>query len=252
MRKYKKSKPPQKKGAPSWMVTYSDMVTLILVFFVLLFGISQIDNEKFNAVANSFRDRGIFDFYPSPIDFENPRKNDSKDHGKNGFGDVGKEDDEFENLLNAINEFIEENELEEMIVANRIEQGVVLVLPERIFFDPGRADLLSPALPFLDKVAELLGNISNEVKIEGHTDNVPMNSFQFPSNWELSAARASRVVRYFIDEHGLDPDRFIATGYADTEPIAPNDTPENRQKNRRVEIIILRSDKSSLEKNETE
>lgn len=252
MRKYKKSQPPQKKGAPPWMVTYSDMVTLILVFFILLFGISQVDNEKFNAVANSFRDRGIFDFYPSPIEFDNPNQNESDNEGENGFGDVGMDDDEFKNLLEEINEFIEENELGEMIIANRIEQGIVLVLPERIFFDPGRADLLSPALPFLDRIAELLGNITNEVKIEGHTDNVPMNSFQFPSNWELSAARASRVVRYFIDEHGLDPDRFIATGYADTEPIAPNDTPENRQKNRRVEIIILRSDNQPGEQSETE
>jgi len=238
MKRKSKSQPPRKKGAPQWMVTYSDMMTLILVFFVLLFGISQVDNEKFDAVANSFRERGLFEFYPSPIQFESP---DKKGTVEEGYGEEGMKEDEFEELIREINKFIEENDLGEIMVANRIEQGVVLVLPEKIFFDPGKADLLDPALPFLDRVAELIKNLSNDVKVEGHTDNVPMNSYQYPSNWELSAARASRVVRYFIDNHGLDPDRFIATGYADTEPVAPNDTPENRQKNRRVEIIIMRS-----------
>ncbi|MFP3471258.1 OmpA family protein, partial [Micrococcus sp. SIMBA_144] len=99
--------------------------------------------------------------------------------------------------------------------------------------DSGEATVLEDAYPFLNKVADLLAGIPNFVKVEGHTDNRPIDTYRFPSNWELSSARASSVIRYLTRTENLDPTRFIAVGYGDTRPIAPNDTSENLQKNRR-------------------
>lgn len=226
------------KGAPSWMVTFSDLVTLILVFFILLFSMSQIDMIKFKAITESFREQ-FFDFYPSVVPLDNPAGLDNnmpmKDKDKDK--DVNS-DTSLENLLTEVQSFLDHNGMEDVIIANRTERGVVLVLQEKVLFSPGQAEVIGDAYPFMDKVGELLEKLPNLVKVEGHTDNRPMNSFRYPSNWELSAARASSVINYLIEKHQLDSSRFIAVGYSDTRPIVSNDTPENRQKNRRVEIVI--------------
>ncbi|MBY0124124.1 flagellar motor protein MotS [Bacillus sp. S/N-304-OC-R1] len=228
-----------RKGAPGWMVTFSDLVTLILVFFILLFSMSQIDMMKFKAITESFREQ-FFDFYPSivpldqPVGIENemPAKDKDKDKGADSANTS------LEDLLSEVQSFLDKNGLDDVILANRTDRGVVLVLQEKILFAPGQAEVIGDAYAFLDKVGELLQKLPNLVKVEGHTDNRPMNSFRYPSNWELSAARASSVINYLIEKHHLDSNRFIAVGYSDTRPIVSNDTAENRQKNRRVEIVI--------------
>lgn len=268
-KKRKKNKPEQK-----WLSTYADMITLVLVFFVLLFSISQIDAEKFQTVAQSYRDRVIFDFQPSIVpgeypsemgdtidnpdgDVEDFNKGPNKDdQGSIGDqldagqdSDTGVDDKSYEEwlekedrlgrLMDEVDHFLEAEGLEEVITANRTERGVVLVLSERILFETGEADIIEEGRPFLDKVGKLLQQIPNYVKVEGHTDSRPISTYRYPSNWELSTARASSVIRYFIDEHSLPSERFQSSGFADTKPVAPNDTPENLQKNRRVEIVIL-------------
>ncbi|WNS74628.1 flagellar motor protein MotS [Bacillus sp. DTU_2020_1000418_1_SI_GHA_SEK_038] len=236
-----KRRPPNaRKGAPAWMVTFSDLVTLILVFFILLFSMSQIDMIKFKAITESFREQ-FFDFYPSVVPLDNPSALDTSmpvvnDKEKDKDADVA--DQSLENLLIEVQSFLDKNGLDDVVLANRTERGVVLVLQEKVLFAPGQADVIGNAYPFLDKVGELLIKLPNLVKVEGHTDDRPMNSFRYPSNWELSAARASSVINYLIENHQLDSSRFIAVGYSDTRPIVSNDTPENRQKNRRVEIVI--------------
>lgn len=247
-----KRKKDTKKQAPLWMVTYADMVTLILVFFILLFSMSQIDAEKLKTVTESYQQRVIFDFYPSPIPLEQasqtedhedepePIQNDNREN----VSDPNELDntDALDQLLNDVEKYLENEGLSEVIVANRTERGIVLVLQESVLFESARAELIDEAIPFLDKVGTLLENIPNFVKVEGHTDSRPINTVQFPSNWELSGARASSVVRYFTEEKGLNPIRFQIAGYADTRPVAPNDSSENMQLNRRVEIIILETE----------
>lgn len=221
-----------KNGAPGWMVTYSDLVTLILVFFILLFSMSQIDIIKFKAITQSYREH-FLDFYPSIIPLENPAGVDTEQPDKDKASE-----DSLKNLLVEVQSFLDKNGLEDVIIANRTERGVVLVLQEQVLFDPGEANLIGDSHEFLNKVGELLTNLPNMVKVEGHTDDVPMNSYRYPSNWELSAARASSVIKFFIENHKIDSSRFIAVGYADTRPIVSNSDSENRKKNRRVEIII--------------
>jgi len=232
--RFKRRPAEHPKGAPAWMVTFSDLVTLILVFFILLFSMSQIDMIKFKAIAESFRDREILDFNPSVVPLENP----SGTQEDNGNETDGQESD-LQNLLSEIKTFLGENGLEDVIIANRTERGVVLVLDEQVLFETGEAEIIGGRNAFLDKVGGMLKNMPNLVKVEGHTDNRPITTFRYPSNWELSTARSSSVIRYFVDHFQVESARFIAVGYGETRPIVPNDSPENWEKNRRVEIVVL-------------
>ncbi|WP_077621241.1 flagellar motor protein MotS [Sediminibacillus massiliensis] len=231
------------KGTPKWMVTYADMVTLVLVFFILLFSMSQIDVVKFEALAESFRSSMIFDSYPSPVPLEDPAEKES--HQEKEAGELEEEqplteaDDTLSELLTEIRLFLDEHNLNNDITADRTAEGVVLTLQENVLFESAEAEIIDDGKPFLDKVETLLHNFSNPVRVEGHTDSVPISTYRFPSNWELAGARASSVIRYLIENGDLEDDRFIAVGYGDTRPVADNDTSENRRKNRRVEIIIL-------------
>lgn len=246
----------QSASAPKWMTTYSDMVTLILVFFILLFSMSQIDLAKFEAISESFRNRNILEFFPSAVPLDNPTEHTStleRGNRTNEFDtptqlpDVNDRDKETEiqqedtldNLLANVDGFLEENDLHDVITANRTERGVVLVLQESILFDSAEAEIIDSGKPFLEKVGSLLLEIPNNVKVEGHTDSRPISNFRYPSNWELSGARASSVIRHLIYENDFAHDRFSAVGYADTRPLVPNTSAENWSKNRRVEIVIL-------------
>lgn len=230
--KLRRRPPKPAKGAPRWMVTFSDLVTLILVFFILLFSMSQIDMIKFKAISESFRDRQVLDFYPSIIPNEHPASMEQNDQN------AGEEGDSLNQLLMEIQTFLDQNGLEDVIVANRTERGVVLVLQEQVLFESGEASLIERSYPFLDKVGTVLSSMPNLVKVEGHTDNRPIKTYRYPSNWELSAARSSTVIRYLTENHNLENRRFIAVGYGETRPVVPNSGPVNWEKNRRVEIII--------------
>ncbi|RKL66750.1 flagellar motor protein MotS [Salipaludibacillus neizhouensis] len=242
------------KGAPKWMVTFSDLMTLILVFFIMLFSMSVVDANKFRAIAESFQDRAVFDGFPSVIPFENPSDNaevnDDTDESPDPFEettdpfeayideDEEKMNQELDNLMDDVNEFLEVNELTEEISASRDDRGVVLVLQEQALFESAAAEIIPDAYPFLDKVGTLLDTIPNMVKVEGHTDSRPISTAQFPSNWELSGARASSIIRYLVDSESLAPERFLAVGYGDTRPVVPNTTVDNLQQNRRIVIVI--------------
>lgn len=124
-----------------------------------------------------------------------------------------------------------------------------MILQEKILFPPGSAEIKPETYPILDKLYEILKDLPNPVEVEGHTDSIPISTEKFPSNWELSTARASSIVRYFIAK-GINPERLKASGYADTKPIASNATPKGRAQNRRVEVVILNIKGSELTKQE--
>lgn len=254
----------KQNGAPKWMTTYADMITLVLVFFILLFSMSQVNQVKFEAVAESFRNRMIFDFYPSPVENDYPTEQTSiQESGEKNnefetstdqtdkMADKAEQDEKVEDLdelKQEVDEYLEENELNDIIAATDTERGIVLVLEEQLLFETSRAEILDGAKPFLSKVGTLLNNIPNFVKVEGHTDNRQISTYRYPSNWELSAARASSVIRYILNTNkDMDPQRFTAVAYGDTRPVAPNDSEENWGKNRRVEIVILNPESGEAE-----
>ncbi|MGD7044261.1 flagellar motor protein MotS [Jeotgalibacillus proteolyticus] len=212
---------------PKWMITYADFIMLILVFFILLFSISQMDEEKFDAIAQSFKEEGLFDSSPSIVPFEDPIDGEEQN------------DEQLDSLMQQIQQYLESENLQDTVIASRTDRGVVIVLQEQVLFNSGEAEILPQAFSVLDKVGELLEGIPNFVRVEGHTDDRPIQTAQYPSNWELSTARSSSVLRYMLDSQKLESERFAAVGYGDTRPEVPNDGPANWTLNRRVEIVIL-------------
>ncbi|QDP40892.1 flagellar motor protein MotS [Radiobacillus deserti] len=230
------------KSSPKWMVTYADMVTLVLVFFILLFSMSQIDMIKFQELAESFRNRMVFDASSSVLPNEkgNVEAEQEVTPEEEPITETEDEMDSLDELLRMVNAFIKENNMQATVTANRRQEGVELVLQEKVLFNSGEADIIEAGKPLLDRIAILLKEIPNKIKVEGHTDNRPISNFRYPSNWELSGARASSVIRYLEDTHKFQGSKFeAAIGYGDTKPIVPNTSSENWRKNRRVEIVIL-------------
>ncbi|WP_176720365.1 flagellar motor protein MotB [Desulfuribacillus stibiiarsenatis] len=235
-------------GAPAWMVTFSDLVTLLLCFFILLFAFSTIDVVKFKAISDSFRKKSIVEGGVNIISPDPPlhaNTNVPLDEDKHSKDEEQKQDEvaalqeqQLDTLYEAIKQYLEENKLETVISASRDDKGVTLEIRDRVLFDSGRADIKPEGIPFLARVGQLIQNMPNPIEIEGHTDNRPISTAQFPSNWELSAARSTKVVRYFITQHQMAPDRFTALGFAEFKPIASNVTADDRALNRRVVIIV--------------
>jgi chemotaxis protein MotB len=213
------------------MVTYSDMITLVLAFFILLFSFSVIDNVKFQEILSSIRTtltgaQGILSGSP-----HSPPLSESGEFADETL-------DPTIITFETIQTYIREAGLESTMTIYLEERGIILQISDALLFDPAKADLKPDALDMLTYMAEVLGRIDNPVIIEGHTDNVPINTFLFPSNWELSVARAVVVLRYLVESKGLAPERFAASGYGEFQPVDSNLTPEGRARNRRVNIVI--------------
>ncbi|MCP4705239.1 MAG: flagellar motor protein MotB, partial [candidate division Zixibacteria bacterium] len=146
-------------------------------------------------------------------------------------------------VLKSIGESIEKDFMgmgnEKLVNAEVSERGLVIHIMESALFKMGSAVLSEKAIETLGVVAEHLRQLPNHIRIEGHTDNRPIKTIKYPSNWELSSARATEVVRYFIDNHDVKPDEVSALGYGEFRPLAPNNTEDNRAKNRRVDIVVM-------------
>ena len=240
----KEKKIEVKQGLAEWMGTYGDMVTLLLCFFVLMFASSTQDIEKFAQIAASFSNNkivitpeqtaGILNALGDGI-IQMPKAEGSSDKE---FEQKGKE--ELDKIAENFKTYFAENNLEEKIEIEQNDTYITLNFKDGILFESGSADLKSEALDVLSKVAnELLKYPENNIKIEGHTDNRPISTSRYPNNWYLSAARAISVAVDFTQNRGFPPDRISTEGYGEYRPKAPNDTPQNRAINRRVEIKII-------------
>lgn len=227
------SKKKKKKGAPHYMTTYGDMMTLLLCFFVLLYTFSTLDTLRFEMVLTALKAQmGVL---------EGGRTLTEDDYVESGLEgrDLARD---LEDVYYQIADFLEEKDLEREIHLEPTERGLIIRFTGRSLFDLGRAVLRPDALEVLQHITEQIQDIPNYILAEGHTDDWPISTEEFPSNWELSTARATTVIRYFIEEKGLEPHRFQAAGYSEYHPIRPNDTPENRAVNRRVDLVILRDE----------
>lgn len=228
-------------GAPSWTTTFSDLMTLLLTFFVLLYSFSNLDVEKFKNIANALQSAltgqgavTIFenDTPPGEIPIE------EIDQAPDELTDVSNETKE---IYEIVYNYIEKEDLEAEVTLRADHRGVIIDIKDNILFDSGEADLKAGSKNILDKITMLMNEFDNEIIVEGHTDNVPMNSYKFPTNWELSVTRATTVIRYFIRERNIDPGRLSAAGYGEYNPIVPNNNSNNRALNRRVNILIVTS-----------
>ncbi|MBM7560592.1 OmpA/MotB family protein [Fusibacter tunisiensis] len=246
----KKKCPECKEGSPAWMATYGDMVTLLMCFFVLLFAFSSIDAQKFEAVMESFQgSAGVLSGGKSLS--EAPFVFDAMPESKTSKESVV-EMKKLENLKTEIEEYLEENDMEAQITLELEARGLVIRFEDNVLFSSGSAIINPNYYEVLDFLVGLLTTdelISEEIRVEGHTDNVPVNTSKHPSNWELSTERATNVVRYFVEAAGMSPQRISAAGFSEYRPVASNDTEEGRAANRRVDVVVV-NQQADLEEDE--
>jgi chemotaxis protein MotB len=218
-----------------WIISYGDMVTLLLTFFVLLYSFSLVDLRKFQAMSLSLQQAfgggalpsggdKVIQLFPETAPLARPAP------GR----------DVMEAAARA-EEYLKKAGLETVATVLPQERGVVIRFEDRVFFDTGRAELKPEAVEIGRKVAAYLATVPNQIRIEGHADNVPIHNVQYASNWELSVARATRFLAFFQSAGRLPPERLSAAGYGEYRPVAPNDTEDGRRKNRRVDVVLLRA-----------
>lgn len=232
-----------KAGAPEWMTTYGDMVTLLLCFFVLLFALSTIDVEKFKVVMSSFQGSlSVMESGKTIEDSEFITEALKEDRTTEQLEEM----EDFKKLQEQLESFLQENAMDQQVLLELEYRGLLIRFTDNVLFDSGRAELKPQARLILGYLTDLLNNDEFEdkfIRVEGHTDSDPIIGVKnFPTNWELSVTRASNVVRFMAEEMHLKPNRLSASGYSQYHPVAPNDTDENKAKNRRVDIVILRSE----------
>lgn len=220
MRK-KKERSELGQTTPGWITTFGDAMSLLLCFFVMLFAATSLNEVKVKQGLGSLK--GALGGIVEGVKKESiiPQKG------------------AMERLSEGMKEYIVSEGLEKEVKISSLSEGISISLSSPAFFDSGKAKLRKEAFPLLNKIITLLKEIPNQIRIEGHTDNLPIHTEEFPSNWELSAARAINVGKYLI-KGKISPERIGVIGYADSRPLFPNDTPEHRALNRRVEIFILK------------
>ncbi len=240
-----------------WLLTYADLITLLMAFFMIMYALSRIDTNKFKSMAVSLTSVFPTSGHPAQIPIpgsgghrgtepttsnrENPKPPPTPPP------DTGVQKTSIEKLGDQFRELIRIEGLESTVTVSSNPGGtrLMLRLSESLLFGPGNAELTPQAKELIDKIAGILLKADKPVRVEGHTDNVPIHNSQFHSNWELSTARASSVIRYMIDNLGFAPERLSASGYGEFRPVAPNDTPEDRAKNRRVEFVVMDKDEDA-------
>ena len=242
-----KRKEPAEENHERWLVSYADFVTLLFAFFVVMFAHSNMDKDKVQQFAQQFQNH--VERLPAPA------KSAGKAPTKTALSPAmpTHEDLTMAEMKGSIEQL--EQDLLEEIQQGRIElslqaRGLIMSLPESAFFAPGEASLHPESLKIMTKVAEALTRIPGQIRLEGHTDNKPIRTEMYPSNWQLSAARAITVLRLLSGRYQIDPDRLGAAGYGEFRPLVPNDTAGNRSKNRRVDLVILTKDAAAMEPGE--
>ncbi|GIW56174.1 MAG: flagellar motor protein MotD [Nitrospiraceae bacterium] len=228
-----------------WLVSYADFITLLFAFFVVMYSVSVVNEGRFRTVSESIKAalHPIVSQPTTPLAFNigeykpalvAPRLPGTKEPVIRRLREIVK-------VMQPAAQFAV------IHVMERADGDIAISIPEHVLFDSGSAILRPNALPFLQALAEVLVELDRPVTVEGHTDNVPIRTAQYPSNWELSAARAVVVVRVLTELYGVPPAHAAAIGYADSRPIADNSTAEGRAKNRRVEIVVSeQSNKATL------
>jgi len=224
----------------SWLIPYADLLTLLLALFIVLFASSTVDVQKLENLSVVFNE--IFDGgmgvmeNPSPAPLPIPEAPNESDQESSAFIEDQKS---LEEIQNRVDEYIAVNELESQLATELTDEGLLLTIRDSVLFDPGSATIKSEYSQIAEEIATLLEfDPPRSIIVTGHTDNIPMNTSEFASNWELSVMRAVNFLKMVVENPDLNPLLFSAKGYGEFKPIASNDTAEGRAQNRRVEVLI--------------
>lgn len=232
----------KEENAERWLLTYADLITLLLIFFIIMYTMAKMDVAKFNVMAESLSgafkgtksinvgSEGILkDLPPVP-----------KDLG------AGAEQKAMDSLEGKINNLAKKYNLQDYIKVTQEERGLDVEIKNElvniVLFQSGSAELTPEATDIISKIGTLLTELpDNYMRIEGHTDNIPISTKAFKSNWDLSTSRSTNVINLLINKAGLDPTKLSAVGYGEYKPLADNNTEDGRAKNRRVNIVIIKT-----------
>ncbi len=252
--KRKKSVLDESDNHERWLVSYADFVTLLFAFFVVMYSISSVNSEKYKSLSQALE--GAFSEVKektveppvisrigeqpttiAPIILENPTVEEIQK--KNDLSvEILKERRQLQSISNQFEYELDSYIKEDLVNVNRHDFWIELEMNSELLFLSGEAELSRKAIPVLRKVAEVVREIPNVINIEGHTDDIPIDTVEFPSNWDLSSARATAVVREFV-QNRIPPKRLSAIGYGEFHPVADNSTEEGRFKNRRVVLVLM-------------
>lgn len=221
----RKKKPEEPDNADRWVVSYADFITLLFAFFTVMYAISHVDASKLNRFAGSVQTA-----------LKTSATDTTSKSLIEGIKPISYEDLKLEKEVKST---FEKSGIMNDVSVMRNDRGVFITFGDGVLFEPGSAELKPEALPMLTVVAAVLRETQNPISIEGHTDNLPIKNARYPSNWELSTARATSVLITLLRDYQFNPERFSASGYGEYRPMATNATPEGRAKNRRVDIIFV-------------
>jgi len=243
-----------------WLITYSDLITLLMIFFIIMYASSNVDAKKFKAVSDSFRvalgdgssssgNNVISSDIPLNI---NEMPQEVKDEMAKAAAEAKAEAVEKNKLTEVkgkIDSLLEGSGLQASVGTVIEERGLVVSLKDTVLFDSGSADVKGDRIVTITEIGKILNSIDNYVRIEGHTDNVPIYTSRFHSNWELSALRAVSVKEILSKNGGVNESKLSVLGYGEFRPLADNSSEEGKAKNRRVDIIIMDSKFNQVENN---
>ena len=230
-------------SGPGWEIIYTGFILIMLCFFIMLCTFASVEKSKVEHFVASFT-RAV-SVLPRGVKVR-PGKQASL-----ALSDVADEKGEMALIFQELQKAADELGLEEDLSFSFFRHGLMVSMSDTALFDLGVAEISQQAFPLLDKIGAIISNTSHLVRIEGHTDDLPIHTDRFPSNWELSTARAVNVLRYFLDIHEISAERLSAAGFGEFQPIVSNEGPELRSKNRRVEITFTLK-KDGVAVNETQ
>jgi len=251
-----KREPEKHANHERWLVSYADFITLLFAVFVVLFAMGQSDKAKVEAVMQSIQ-QSFGKTTPGPTPKMNviPSKTmlvvpslkpdlsiAPPARPRNGQSKGRAEEKDFRQIKSSIEAYLVKQGAQHKVSLEITRRGLIVSLKEAGFFDSGKATIKPEAYELINTISEVMTQYNNPLRLEGHTDNIPISSAQFPSNWELSTARATNGLKYLLKNFDVDPDKISATGYAEFRPLTDNNTTEGRAKNRRVDLVMLSSD----------
>lgn len=242
MKKSKKVKNRDEHTDETWLIPYADMLTLLLALFIVLFSMSQVDSTKFRELKRALESAFSGGVGIVNSDSNIPEQDDNSPNplDPDPLSEYLLEDEKLQQYKAMLDEYFEQQGLENSVTNIVSEKGLQITIQEMALFDSGKALLHPEALEIINTLSVILAEMDNYVEISGHTDNLPISTAEFPSNWELSVARSLNVMKYMLRNQNLDPARFSVVGYGEYRPIRSNESEEGKAANRRVELLILR------------
>lgn len=243
MARKKRKEIAEEHASEAWLIPYADILTLLLALFIVLFAVSQTDQKKVAEMAQAFS-AAFHTGGPSMFNGNGPETSPSATMPIDAENQAYmRENQQLVEVKQSMDEYIEQNGLQGELSTELTEDGLSIRIRDKVLFPSGSATLLERSKQIGKTIAKLLGTVTQKIIISGHTDNVPIANSQYPSNWDLSAARSLNFMKFILTQEALDPSRFSTVAYGEYRPISENSnaTEEGRAENRRVEILIARA-----------